>query len=161
MRFVGKFFEHFVAALVGKDIFRKWCFIQEPSKYMTKLDEAMAMLIIANNCDVCSEMAEIIEAGARKVKVEDCKSTNKYCKEGRGRGHYWSVQGKHYYSDMFNKIEEDRTLRGEAFDAYFFTKMKEEDSARMHSYQKLGLDRTTIGKYPSFLTATTYILHIG
>jgi hypothetical protein len=35
------------------------------------------------------------------------------------------VQGKHYYNDMFDKIEEDRIHQGKAFDEYFFTKMKE------------------------------------
>jgi hypothetical protein len=46
------FLDQFVAAVLGKDVLRHWCYVQEPSKYVTSSDEAMTMLIVANNYEV-------------------------------------------------------------------------------------------------------------
>ncbi len=46
------FLEQLVAAVVGKYIFRRWSYVQEPSKYVTSSNEAMTMLIVANNYEV-------------------------------------------------------------------------------------------------------------
>jgi hypothetical protein len=71
--------------VVGKDIFRWWCHVQKPSKYVTTSDEAMTILIVANSYEVWKEMAERKEQGEPKVRVEDCKSVHKFFKDERVR----------------------------------------------------------------------------
>jgi hypothetical protein len=88
------YMEHYVSFVLGKDLFRKWCYVQEPSMFVNASDEAMAMLILANNYDVWSEMEVRIAEGKTTIKVEDCKSTHRYFKDGSGRGRSWSVEGK-------------------------------------------------------------------
>jgi hypothetical protein len=39
------------------------------------------------------------------------------------------VEGKRYYNDSFDKVVEDRKLRGDDFDKYFFEKLQEEDTS--------------------------------
>jgi hypothetical protein len=118
------FMEHYVASVVGWDIFKKWCYVQEPSLFVNASDEAMAMLIYANNYEVWAEMAVRMTEGETKHKIDDCNSTHRYFKDGKGRGRSWSVEGRRYYNARFDKVVEDRKLRGNDFDKYFFEKLQ-------------------------------------
>ena len=52
-------------AIVGVNIFKKNCYVNNFSEYISKSDEAMAFLILANNWDVWCEVAEDL-----KVQIE-------------------------------------------------------------------------------------------
>jgi hypothetical protein len=140
------FMEHFVASVLGKDIFRKWCYVQEPSRYINASDEAMAMLIYANNYDVWEEMAVRMATGETKVKIDDCKSIHRYFKDGKGRGRSWSAEGKRFYNIMFDKVVEDRSIRGEDFDNYFFEKMRDEDTSATNKRREARQTKAKMGK---------------
>ena len=49
--------EKFVQCVVGVNIFKKNCCVKNFSEYISVSDEAMTMLILANNWDVWSEIA--------------------------------------------------------------------------------------------------------
>jgi 3-oxoacyl-[acyl-carrier-protein] synthase III len=140
------FMEHMVGAVVGKDIFHKWCYFQVPSKYVTASDEAMAMLIFANNYDIWEEMALRLADGETKVKIDDCTSFHRYFKDGKGRGRSWSAEGKRYYNDMFDKVIEDRNIRGEDFDNYFFEQMRDEDTSTTERRKEARKTKARLGK---------------
>jgi lipoate-protein ligase A len=74
----------------------------------------MTMLSVANNYKVWKAMTERKEQGEPKVRVEDCNSIYKFFKGGMGKWRSWSVAGKLYCNDMFDKIVEGRKLRGNA-----------------------------------------------
>ena len=81
------FAENFVMAIVGVNIFKKNCCVNNFSDYISKSDEAMAFLILANNWDVWKEMAEDMIKNKTEVKIpmEKCVNKQRYHVDGKGR----------------------------------------------------------------------------
>ena len=119
------FAEKFIQCIVGVNIFKKNCCVKNLSEYISVSDEAMAFLILANNWDVWEEIAE----HGKGMKVENCKSKQRFHVEGKGRGFSWSSQGKLYYNTRFNEILRDREKNGKSFDEYFIGEMRSEDES--------------------------------
>jgi hypothetical protein len=71
------FMEHFVASVVGRDRFKKWCHVQELSMFVNASDDAMAVLIYTNNYEVWAEMAVGMAEGETKIKIDDCNGTHR------------------------------------------------------------------------------------
>ena len=112
-------------AIVGVNIFKKNCCVNNFSDYISKSDEAMAFLILANNWDVWKEMAEDMIKNKTEVKIpmEKCVSKQRYHVEGTGRGYSWSSSGKEYYNQIYDRIDEDCLKNSKEFDKYFLDYM--------------------------------------
>ena len=54
-------------AVVGVNIFKKNCCVNNFSDYISKSDEAMAFLILANNWDVWCEVAEDLKEQSERT----------------------------------------------------------------------------------------------
>jgi hypothetical protein len=87
-----------------------------------------------------------IAKGETKIKIEDCKCTQKYFKDGRGRGWSWSTEGKRYYNDRFDQVQEDWKLRGRDFDDFFLRKMTDEISSTNAQRNVTRKIRAALGK---------------
>ena len=118
------FLELFVSCVVGKDIFKRAIATKKITTFVTVSDEAMTMLILKNNFDLWTEMAEQMEMGEENVKIEICLAKQLYFEEGEGRGWSWNVQGKLYYNEIYHKIVVDRSKNGIEFDNAYLDDIK-------------------------------------
>mgnify|MGYP006198690691 CR=1 FL=1 len=123
-------------AVVGVNIFKKNCCVKNFSEYISVSDEAMTMLILANNWDVWSEIARHEIAtnpknlpDIKRKKVEQCVSTQRFHIDGKGRGFSWSPEGKLYYNMCYQQVRNDRELNGKRFDEYFIGEMRTTEEA--------------------------------
>ena len=125
-------------AIVGVNIFKKNCYVNNFSEYISKSDEAMAFLILANNWDVWCEVAEDLkkqnettpQGNKEKKPIEKCESKQRYHIDGKGRGYSWSALGKQYYNTMYDKIDMDRRMEhSKDFDEFFINHMIKRESA--------------------------------
>jgi hypothetical protein len=124
------FYDRLIPCVIGRDKYKKHCVVTVPSVYTNEGDEAMTLLILANNYGVWSEISASSkeQGGLPKKKVGDLTSKQRFFVEGQGRGKSWSTEGRQYYNLMFELIRADRTTRGQAFDQYYLEKLQQEDN---------------------------------
>jgi hypothetical protein len=126
------FCSKFVPGVMGSAAFRLGCCTQKLEEYCSVSDEAMTFLILANNWEPWTVMLEAKKtqgAGASAVKrLDECGVKQKYFKETKGRGHSWSNEGKIYFNNIYDKIEQDRDDNGDKFDEYFLEYMRTESN---------------------------------
>lgn len=124
------FFDRFVPCVIGKDKYKKHCLVSPPSAYTNEGDEAMTLLILANNYSVWTEITTLDEQDGQhtqKHRVGDLTSKQRFFVNGQGRGRSWSREGRQYYNLMFELIRADRRLRGENFDNCYLRTLQDED----------------------------------
>jgi hypothetical protein len=124
------FCSKFLPGVTGNGTFKTGCCTMKLSEYCSKSDEAMTFLILSNNWEPWKKMIQMKkDNGATAAKrLEDCGVKQKYFKETKGRGHSWSDEGKLYFNEIYDRIEEDRTHNGDTFDKYFLEIMKKESN---------------------------------
>jgi hypothetical protein len=124
------FCSKFLPGVTGSGAFKAGCCRMKLTEYCSKSDEAMAFLILANNWEPWKMMIEAKKTPGAAVanRLEDCGVKQKYFKDTKGRGHSWSDDGKHYFNEMYDRIETDRENHGEEFDMYFLEYMKKESN---------------------------------
>ena len=137
------FVDRFVQGVVGQNIFRQNCAVNQYSEYVSISDEAMAFLILASNWDVWEEMGEWIVSnpkGTKEKTVAECTKKQLYHIDGKGRGYSWSAAGKAYYNTMYDNIIKDRIMNPE-FDSYFKNAVidQEEEKAKKKDKRKYPL----------------------
>jgi hypothetical protein len=127
----------FVQGVIGHTAFKTGCVTMKLSEYCSASDEAMTFLILANNWQPWSKMAELRKEDS-KAKLEECGVKQMYFKETKGRGHSWSNEGKMYYNEMYDKVLADREVNGERFDEHFLHYMKNnsEEGKRLEKHKK-------------------------
>lgn len=120
----------FLPGVTGTQHFKNGCCRKGITELCTISDEVMTFLILANNWEPWMAMiTPAAEGDIQKKKLENCGVKQKYFKETKGRGHSWSREGKIYYNEMYDMIEEDRETNGEDFDLHFLECMKGESEA--------------------------------
>jgi hypothetical protein len=118
------FMDLFVACMPGKDVYRRASAKQPLNNVVTVSDEAMTMLVLKNNYTLWTEMAERLEGGDRKVRLEDCTSKQLFFDERKGRGRSWSDTGKLYFNERYKAIISDRLKNGDKFDEEYLHNIK-------------------------------------
>jgi len=109
------------------------------SEIVNTSDEAMAFLILANNWNVWTKMAE---QGTRegKMKMKDIIDEDQgvtqqfFVKDGRGFS--FNLAGKKYFNDMFKKIKADREEHAQEFDNHLYGLMNKNENEKSKSKKK-------------------------
>lgn len=114
---------------MGKIKFRVNCYSKNLSEFCSVSDEAMAILIYANNYNqwfykinnplpekTTNEELEVYKKNMPTQRFFLCK---------KGRGHTYSQDGYKYFNQMCLKIMEDRKNHGNNFDEEFLTHMND------------------------------------
>jgi hypothetical protein len=137
------FCSKFLPGVMGSGTFKVGSCTMKLTEYCSKSDEAMTFLILANNWEPWKMMIEAkkTQSAIATTRLEDCGVKQKYFKETKGRGHSWSDEGKLYFNDMYDRIEEDRENNGYGFDNYFLDFMKKESNEGKR-LEKLQLKQT-------------------
>jgi hypothetical protein len=131
------FCSRFLPGVIGNAPFKAGCCTMKQTDYCSASDEAMTFLILANNWEPWSKMAELKKHDP-KARLEDCGVKQIYFKDTKGRGHSWSNEGKLYYNDMYDKILEDRNDNGHSFNEHFleYMKLNSDEGRRLDKHKK-------------------------
>jgi hypothetical protein len=93
------------------------------SEIVNTSDEAMALLILANNWNVWMKMAAKNKTeGKPKLKqvIDEGNGVTQRFFSKDGRGFSFNIEGKKYYNEMFKKIKADREEYGQDFDNHLY-----------------------------------------
>jgi hypothetical protein len=138
------FCSRFLPGVIGNAQFKAGCCTMKQTDYCSASDEAMTFLILANNWEPWSKMAEMKKHDP-KAKLEDCGVKQIYFKDTKGRGHSWSNEGKNYYNNRYDEIVEDRVGHGQKFNEHFIEYMKNnsDEGKRLEKHKKRPTVETT------------------
>lgn len=94
-------------------------------------DEAMAFLILANNWNVWTAMADAPQ-GTNKLKdvISNGDGIQQKYMVKEGRGYSFNKEGRNYYIQMYNFLRGDRKENGKKFDNHLSSVMNENDTGK-------------------------------
>ena len=134
-----QFCEKFISCIIGTIKFKVNCYVKNLSDYCSVSDEAMAILIYANNVgqwhykmkyppptkkDVYSDEEELRKFEEEKRAYYKTVPSQKYFNEKKGRGHSYGQDACTYFNVTCSKILADRKKHGEQFNEEFLFHMK-------------------------------------
>jgi len=109
------------------------------SEIVNTSDEAMAFLILANNWNVWTKMAEQgTNEGKLKMKDvidEDNGVSQKFFAKD-GRGFSFNLAGKQYFNDMFKIVKKDREDYAHEFDNHLYGLLNKNEKEQARSRKK-------------------------
>lgn len=134
-RVYEQFCEQFIPCIMGKMKFKVNCYVKKLTDYCSVSDEAMAILIYANNIaqwiykktnppPIKKEFFSLEDEFKFKEEKQAYNKTvpvQKYFDEKKGRGHSYGRDACEYFNITCRKIQDDRQKHGEQFNESFLS----------------------------------------
>ena len=122
--------KHFLRPIVSDKVWKckSYVVVLSDETFVTATDESLGLLILENNWDFWSALANALPQGP---KVEVANYPPRYTAEAKtaGKGKGWNEEGKDRFISLTSLIREDRAER-KAFEAEFLKTMRDAGKAK-------------------------------
>lgn len=122
--------DELVILVVGKPTFKRKVATENVEKFVTVSDEAFAVLAYENMYDTAKSIGHNMKTnpGMSLSEASDGAYPTKWTSNRRGakRNQGWDNKGIERYNQLYKKVKEDRSLRGEPFSTNYKNKKRQE-----------------------------------